>query len=112
MKKEIKKGGSQKQSIVPLSDRVLVRPMSKEEVEKKSKSGILVPDEINKEKSEQGIVVAVGSGKWNEDGEERIPMSVKAGDRVIFSGYGFDEIKFEGEDYYMISEANILAIIK
>lgn len=112
MKKEIKKESSKKQTVIPLSDRVLVRPMSKEEVEKKSKSGILVPDEVNKEKSEQGIVVAVGPGKWNEDGEERIPMTVKVGDRIIFSGYGFDEIKLEGEDYYMISEGNILAIIK
>ncbi|MDQ5950643.1 MAG: chaperonin GroES [Patescibacteria group bacterium] len=111
MKREVKKESSKKQVVIPLSDRVLVRPLSKEEVEKKSKSGILVPDEINKEKSEQGTVVAVGPGKWNEDGEERIPMTVKVGDRVIFSGYGFDEIKLEGEEYYMISEGNILAII-
>lgn len=97
--------------IVPLSDRVVLRPLKKEELEKKSASGIIIPDTVsNKEKPEQAQVVAVGPGKY-DDGAI-IPMTLKVGDRVIFSKYGFEELKHEGEEYYIISESQILAIIK
>ena len=55
-----------------------------------STSGIIIPDSAKKEKPEQGIIIAVGSGKWNEDGDARLAMEVKVGDKVIFSKYGFD----------------------
>lgn len=99
-------------NIKPLGDRVLIKPIPPEELEKKSLSGIIIPDTVSKEKPEQGKVVAVGEGKWDEDGEKRIPVSVKVGDRVMFSKYGYDELKIDGEEYYILSEGNILAIIK
>ncbi len=103
---------SKKASIIPLSDKVLIKPLSLEEIEKKSLSGIIIPDTISKEKPEQGIVVATGAGKWNEDGDKRIPVSVKVGDRVVFSKYGYDEVKLNDEEFYLLSESSILAVIK
>jgi chaperonin GroES len=98
----------QKLSIQPLGDRIVVQPSSREEV---SLSGIIIPDTAKAEKPERGIVVAVGPGKWNEDGDERIPVSVKAGDTVIFSKYGYDEVKVDGQDYFILSESSVLAVI-
>lgn len=95
---------------MPLGDRVLVRPMSAEEG-KKTASGIIIPDTISKEKPEQGKVIAVGAGRMNDDGK-LIPMNVKKGDVVIFSKYGPDEIKVDGEEYFILSESSILAVIK
>lgn len=92
----------------PLGDRVIVKPLTPEEMGTKTASGIIIPDTV-KEKPEQGKVVAVGPGKF-EDGS-RIPMSVKPGDRVLFSKYGYDEVKIGGVEYYVVSESNILAII-
>lgn len=111
MAKTVKKNVS-KASISPLGDRVVVRPLSEEELATKSVSGIIIPDTVSKEKPEQGIVVAVGPGKWNEDGDKRIPVSVKVGDKIIFSKYGYDEIKLGSDEYYILSESNILAVIK
>lgn len=96
--------------IIPLGDRVLVKPASFDE-NKKSKSGIIIPDTVSKERPEQGKVVAVGAGKTTDDGKT-IPMKVKTGDMVVFSKYGPDEIKIDGEEYYILSESNILAVIK
>ncbi|MCA9359281.1 co-chaperone GroES [Candidatus Kaiserbacteria bacterium] len=96
--------------IKPLGDRVIVRPLTDEELGTVSASGIIIPDSAKKEKPEQGIVIATGSGKWDEDGEKRIPMETKVGDRVIFSKYGFDELKFENKDYYIVAESSILGI--
>lgn len=93
-------------SITPLADRVLVQPASREEV---SASGIIIPDTA-KEKPERGTVVAVGPGKVGDD-NERIPMTLKAGDTVIFSKYGYDEVKIDGQEYYILSESNVLAVI-
>lgn len=101
-------GGS---TIKPVADRVVVRRLTEEEMGTKSASGIIVPDTVTKEKPEQGIVIAVGAGKWDEDGEKRIPMDVTVGDRIVFSKYGFDEVKIAGEEYYIISSASILAVI-
>ena len=99
-------------TIKPLLDRVVVRRLTDEEAGTKSASGIIIPDTVSKEKPEQGIVVAVGAGKWDEDGEKRIPMDVKVGDRVIFSKYGFDEVKMGGEELYIVSASSILGIIQ
>lgn len=98
--------------IKPLADRVVVRPLTDEEAGSVSVSGIIIPDTAKKEKSEQGVVVAVGAGKWDEDGEKRLPLEVKVGDKVMFSKYGYDEIKLGDTEYYIVSESNILAIIK
>lgn len=98
-------------TIKPLQDRVVVRRLTEEEAGTKSASGIIVPDTVSKEKPEQGIVVAVGDGKWDEDGEKRIPMDVKVGDRIIFSKYGYDEVKIAGEELYIVSSSSILGII-
>jgi chaperonin GroES len=97
--------------IKPILDRVVVRRLSDEEMGTKSASGIIVPDTVSKEKPEQGMVIAVGEGKWDEDGEKRIPMDVKVGDRIVFSKYGFDEVKIGGEEYYIVSSQSILAIL-
>ncbi len=97
--------------LTPLNDRVVVRPLSPEEMGTTTAAGIIIPD-TTKEKPEQGTVIAVGPGKWNEDGDARIPVAVSEGDRIMFSKYGFDEIKIQGTTYYVIAESNILAIIK
>ncbi len=96
--------------IIPLGDRVLVKPLSSEDG-KKSKSGIIIPETVSKERPEQGTVIAVGEGKMNNDGKV-IPLVVKVGDKIVFSKYGPDEIKIDGEEYYILSESNILAVIK
>ncbi len=98
---------SKKISITPLGDRVLVEPLGKEE---KTKSGIIIPDTIDKERPEQGIVIAVGAGKVTDDGKVIAPK-VKKGQKVLFSKYGPDEVKIDGQEYLIVSEANILAII-
>jgi chaperonin GroES len=96
--------------LTPLNDRVIVRPLSPEEMGTTTASGIIIPDS-SKEKPEQGTVIAVGPGKWNEDGDARLPMGVSVGDRVMFSKYGFDEIKIKGVTYYVLAESNILAVL-
>ncbi len=98
-------------TIKPLQDRVVVRRLTDEESGTKSASGIIIPDTVSKEKPEQGIVVAVGEGKWDEDGEKRIPMDVKVGDRIVFSKYGFDEVKVGTEELYIVSMSSVLAIL-
>jgi len=94
-------------NIRPLSDHVLIEVIKEEE---KTKFGILLPDTIEKEKPEQGRVVAVGVGK-NVSGK-LVPMEIKVGDIIIFSKYGPHEIKVEGKDYLMAKEDDILAIIE
>jgi chaperonin GroES len=88
----------------PLADRVLVKPVEKEE---KTKSGIYLPDTA-KEKPQEGEIIAVGPGKLTDDGE-RIPMDLKVGDRVIYSKYGGTEIKVDDEDLIILRESDILA---
>ncbi len=96
--------------IRPLNDKVVVRPLTEEEAGTTSASGIIIPDSAKKEKPEQGIVIAVGAGKWNEDGEERIPLDVQVGDRVVFSKYGYDEVKIDGKEYFLVAEGSILGV--
>ena len=88
----------------PLADRVLVKPIEKEE---KTKSGIYLPDTA-KEKPQEGEVVAVGPGKVTDDGK-RIPMDLKVGDRVIYAKYGGTEIKVDDEELMILRESDILA---
>jgi chaperonin GroES len=98
-----------KAGLTPLGDRVLVKPLSLDEAGMTTSFGIIIPDTA-KEKPEQGTVVAVGPGKRGDD-NELIPVSVKIGDRVMFSKYGFDEVKVAGQEYYLVREDNILAIL-
>ena len=95
-------------NIKPLSDHVLIEPIKEEE---KTKAGILLPDTAEKEKPEQGLVVAVGPGKKDKTGKF-IPLDVKAGDKVLFTKYGPTEIKVEDKEYLIAREEDILAIIE
>jgi chaperonin GroES len=88
----------------PLGDRVLVKPMEKEE---KTKSGIYLPDTA-KEKPQEGQIVAVGPGKYDETGK-RIPMDLKVGDTVIYAKYGGTEIKVDDVEMMILRESDILA---
>ena len=94
-------------NIKPLADRVVVKPMEQEE---KKQGGIIIPDTA-KEKPQEGKIVAVGPGKLDENGKP-IKMNVKVGDNILYSKYGGTEIKYEGEEYLIMSESDILAIIK
>ncbi|MCK5060152.1 MAG: co-chaperone GroES [Candidatus Pacebacteria bacterium] len=94
--------------IKPLGDRVLIKPISPDEF-KKNTAGIIIPETVDKEKPEQGRVVAVGEGHF--DNGTLVPVRVKKGQKVVFSKYGYDEIKIEGEEFYILEEKNILAII-
>lgn len=107
----LKQATSLKKVIIPLGDRVLVKPLEKDELEKRSALGIIIPETVDKEKPGQGRVVAVGEGRLDDKGKLVKPR-VKAGDRIVFSKYSPDEIKLEGEEYYILSESSILAIIK
>lgn len=99
---------AKKLSLKPLGDRVVVLP-SEKEGEKRLASGIIIPETVDKEKPAQGTVVAVGLGKY-DDGK-LIPMQVKVNDVVLFSKYGYDEVKIEGVEYYILAESNILGIV-
>ena len=87
----------------PLDDRIVVRPNESEE---KTASGLVIPDTA-KEKPQEGTVVAVGPGRWDEDGAKRIPVDVSEGDTVIYSKYGGTEIKYNGEEYLILSARDV-----
>lgn len=93
--------------IKPLGDRVVVKVLEREEI---TRSGIVLPDTA-KEKPSEGKVIAVGDGKVLENGQ-RVALDVKVGDRIIFSKYGGTEVKFEGEEYLILSERDILAVVE
>lgn len=95
-------------NIKPLSNHVFLEPL---EEEKTTKSGIVLPETAEKEKPVKGKVSAVGPGKLNDNGE-RIAMSVKVGDTVLFKKYGPDEIEIEGKKYLVGDEDDILAILE
>ena len=86
----------------PYGDRVLVKPAPQEEV---TSFGIIIPDST-KEKPETGTVVAVGPGRRGDD-NELVPLGVKVGDRIMFSKYGYEEVKINGTEYYLIREDSI-----
>jgi len=88
----------------PMGDRVLIKPIEREE---KTKSGIVLPDTA-KEKPQEGEVIAVGPGKLSDDGK-RLPMDIKKGDTVIYAKYAGTEVKVEEEDLMILRESDILA---
>ena len=89
----------------PLGDRLIVKPIEEEET---TASGIVLPDTA-KEKPQKGQVVAVGDGKWDEDGEKRIPLDVAEGDEVLYSKYGGTEVTVEGDELLVLRESDVLA---
>jgi chaperonin GroES len=90
----------------PLEDRIVVKPSEEETT---TASGIVIPDTA-KEKPQEGTVVAVGPGRW-EDGQ-RVPLDVAVGDKVIYSKYGGTEVKVEGEEYLILSARDVLAVVQ
>ena len=94
--------------IKPLSNHILIEPIKEEE---KTKTGILLPETAEKERPEQGKVIAVGPGRKNSAGKI-IPMDVKEGDKVLFTKYGPNEVKVDDKEYLIAKEEDILAIIE
>ncbi len=92
--------------IRPIGDRVVVKPAAKEEV---TKSGIVIPDTA-KEKPQEGTVIAVGNGRLLDNGD-RATIDVREGDRVLFAKYGGTEFKLDGEEYLVLRESDILAVV-
>jgi len=93
-------------SLKPLEDRIVVKPIEEEET---TVSGLVIPDTA-KERPQEGEVIAVGEGRWDESGKNRIPLDVKAGDRVIYSKYGGTEVKIDGVEYLILSGRDVLAV--
>ncbi|MGD0834367.1 MAG: co-chaperone GroES [Candidatus Dormibacteria bacterium] len=91
----------------PLADRVLIKPVEREEM---TKSGIVLPDTA-KEKPQEGIIEAVGKGRFNDRTGERIKLDVEVGDRVMYAKYAGSEVKIDEVDYLILSEKDILAVI-
>jgi chaperonin GroES len=96
-----------KSGITPLADRVVIEPTLPETV---TSFGLIIPETASKEKPETGIVVAVGPGKTADDGSH-VAVGVEVGDKIMFNKYGYDEVKVNGKEYYIVSEQNILAIL-
>ena len=94
--------------VKPLGGRVLVSPLEEEEV---TDSGLIIPDTAEKEKPQQGLIVALGTGKIADDGSE-VKFNVEVGDKVVFKQYSPDEVEVDGKDYLVIDEGDILAIVK
>ncbi|WP_024796243.1 co-chaperone GroES [Tomitella biformata] len=94
-------------NIKPLEDRILVKA---NEAETTTASGLVIPDTA-KEKPQEGTVVAVGPGRWDEDGDKRIPVDVSEGDVVVYSKYGGTEISHQGQDYLILSARDVLAVV-
>jgi chaperonin GroES len=92
----------------PLGDRLIVRAIDEEET---TASGLVLPDTA-KEKPQKGEVIAVGDGKYDEDGEKRIPLDVSQGDTVLYSKYGGTEIKVDGEELLVLRESDVLAKVE
>ena len=92
----------------PLGDRLIVEAIEEEAT---TSSGIVLPDTA-KEKPQRGKVLAVGDGKWDEDGEKRIPLDVSEGDEVLYSKYGGTEVKVEGDDLLVLREDDVLAVVQ
>ena len=89
----------------PLGDRLIVKAIEEEET---TASGIVLPDTA-KEKPQRGKVLAVGDGRWDEDGEKRIPLDVSENDEVLYSKYGGTEVEVEGDDLLVLRESDVLA---
>lgn len=91
-------------NLKPLSDHLIVKPLQKED-----KSGIVLPEDA-KEKAEQGQVVAVGPGRILDNGN-RLEMNIKVGEKIMFKKYAPEEIKIDGEEYFVLSESDVIAIV-
>lgn len=94
--------------IRPLADRVVIKPAAKEE---KTKGGLFLPDTASKEKPQEGTIMAVGEGRLDDNGK-RVALSVRVGDRVLFAKYAGTEIKLDEEDYLILAEKDVLAIVQ
>jgi len=94
-------------NIKPLEDRIVVKQLDAEQT---TASGLVIPDTA-KEKPQEGEVVAVGPGRFNDDGDERVPMDISVGDKVIYSKYGGTEVKYGGEEFLILSARDVLAVI-
>lgn len=95
-------------AIKPLEDRILVQPLDAEQT---TASGLVIPDTA-KEKPQEGKVLAVGPGRFDDEGEKRIPLDISVGDVVVYSKYGGTEIKYQGEDYLILSARDVLAVVE
>jgi chaperonin GroES len=95
-------------SIKPLEDRIVVKPLDPEQT---TASGLVIPDTA-KEKPQEGEVLAVGPGRFDDEGEKRIPLDVKVGDTVLYSKYGGTEVKYSGEEFLILSARDVLAVIE
>ena len=100
---------TKKVSIIPIGDRVLIKPLTDDGKEKKSAGGIIIPSSSVEDKVDRGTVIAVGEGRIDSKGE-LVEMKVKPGNKVLFQ-WG-DKVKIDGEEYYIVSESSILAITK
>lgn len=97
---------AKKAKLQPVGGNILVKAVAEE---KKTESGIVLPDTVSKEKPQRGEVISLGTGRLNEDGD-KIPFNVEVGQIVIFKKYGPDEIEIDGEEYLIMEESDILAI--
>jgi chaperonin GroES len=95
-------------TIKPLEDRILVQTL---EAEQTTASGLVIPDTA-KEKPQEGKVIAVGPGRFDDDGDKRVPLDISVGDVVIYSKYGGTEVKYDGEEYLLLSARDVLAVIE
>ena len=95
-------------NIKPLADHILIEAIKEDE---KTQAGIFLPQTAEKERPEQGIIIAIGSGKMTNEGKI-LPMTVKPGDKVLFTKYGPTEIKIDGKEYLIAREEDILAIVE
>ena len=95
-------------TIKPLEDRILVQPLDAEQT---TASGLVIPDTA-KEKPQEGKVLAIGPGRFDEAGAKLIPLDVKVDDVVIYSKYGGTEIKYQGEEYLLLSARDVLAVVE
>ncbi len=94
-------------TIKPLEDRIVVKPV---ELEQTTASGLVIPDTA-KEKPQEGEVVAVGAGRFDDKGEKRIPLEISVGDKVLYSKYGGTEVKYDDTEYLILSARDVLAVV-
>lgn len=95
-------------SIKPLEDRILVQPLDAEQT---TASGLVIPDTA-KEKPQEGKVLAIGPGRFDDEGAKRIPLDITVGDVVVYSKYGGTEVKYDGEEYLILSARDVLAVVE
>ncbi|MFL0459271.1 co-chaperone GroES [Kytococcus sedentarius] len=95
-------------TIKPLEDRIVVKAV---EAQQTTASGLVIPDTAQ-EKPQEGEVIAVGPGRFNEDGDERVPMDISVGDRVIYSKYGGTEVKYDDQEVLILGARDVLAVIE